>query len=610
MGNREKRLDKKRKRRETRKDRAKNKDGRSARMETTSTSRRQIDAFATYLTLTELVGRSTPPSDLINLVRRIGWRPALARIALIAARLKQSPNEASREVLSSLAKLQHHPHPPIAYTASAAANYSGSSTLLHEQLIYFLEALVILEGAEEGPNLDEGELALWALITNEHLHNWAHSDSRPLTDLEAIVADLAHVSRFNVREDDLRSFTRAALMFERRPEHAKLGSDPARWSNLQTEAYGKPFSEVYRTLIGPLVLASASWGSINKDGSHSGPRIDIDTWAAQTKLDQAEVESFLLRMSVNRAMAREELAGQRRADGLPHAPSLFYRKPFITLDPGVLMAASPWVVREHLRAGIWFRFSEAATELGYDRDDWPSAFGHLFELWCQGVARMASASPRFKEEVLLPSHPGASDEIEDVVTYDGDAACLFSAKGKLVTEAVARRALDRAAVIDWYEEFFFGPPGKKQDRAYRHGAVRLLDEKITTLRAGKFEEKIRRDARVFPVLLSFDNLGETPVLNRWLRGRCAEEGLLQQNGVAPLALLRVDRFEELMALAAQGTPTTRVLARKASREGRDRNMDKVIYEFGRGRALRLNELEEKFQRIFEDVTDALFGNHA
>ncbi len=564
----------------------------------------------TYLKLSELMNRTTPAQDLIYLVRASDWNGAFAALAILAARLSASPDETSRQLLAALAGLSNHEHPPIAAAGRAAAAYRGHARLVHEQVIYFLQALVLLEAGDAGGTMpSDGSLALWALIANEHLHNWLELDARPLTALEGALADQTYAAHFNVSEDQLHRFARTALMFEHRPEHAKLGQNASTWEELQERAFGRPFAEAHRSLIAPLLTWSSNWGHKTKDNQVEPPVIDIPNWIAPTLIDRAEMEGYLGNMATTRDDAIVELRAQRRPSGLPHSPALFYRKPFVRAKDNRLMAASPAVIAEKMRAGIWFQFSEAATQLGCDRDDWPSAFGHLFEWWCGRVASLAASSSKFPDHVFIPTHPGASDEIEDVVTYDGSGACLFSAKGKLVSESVARRALERSSVVDWYEEFFFGKRGKRQGRAYRDGVVRLLNERIDLIRAGAFRDRLRPTVQLFPALMTFDNIGECPALYQWLRQRCASENLLQQSAVAPLTLVRVDRFEQLMALAARGTSTVDVLRRKARSDSVDRLFDRVLGSFASSLAsFRLPALAAEFERITDEVNQALFGD--
>ena len=46
------------------------------------------------------------------------------------------------------------------------------------------------------------------------------------------------------------------------------------------------------------------------------------------------------------------------------------------------------------------------------------AFGQMLEDWCRRYAKRAEASARTRFTTELPTHPGAADEIEDVVTVD------------------------------------------------------------------------------------------------------------------------------------------------------------------------------------------------
>src|SRR6266852_7430675 len=138
---------------------------------------------------------------------------------------------------------------------------------------------------------------------------------------------------------------------------------------------------------------------------------------------------------------------------------------------------------EYLRGGIWSKFLKASKEMD-GPDEGPQIFtgdfGIAFELTCRDLAREAKAHPKFIGALELSKAPGTQDEIEDVVFREGDSAALFSAKARLMKEPVARQAIERSKVIEWYYEFFFDKKTVKKGKKFRVGVLRLRSEEHTS----------------------------------------------------------------------------------------------------------------------------------
>lgn len=100
-------------------------------------------------------------------------------------------------------------------------------------------------------------------------------------------------------------------------------------------------------------------------------------------------------------------------------------------------------MREQLKGGLYTSFSRVVNEK-HDKEVWPSAFGHLFEVYCRHVVQLAGRSAEFRAELVLSEAPGSPDEIEDVI-IERTGCVLGSAKSRLVNQQVARQARSRTA---------------------------------------------------------------------------------------------------------------------------------------------------------------------
>jgi hypothetical protein len=261
---------------------------------------------------------------------------------------------------------------------------------------------------------------------------------------------------------------------------------------------------------------------------------------------------------------------------LPHAPTALLRKPFVDLGNGEVLASSPFNVRAIMRTGVWASYLRGAKKLLGDKrgaDEWTIAFGQMLEDWCGHYARRAESAAHIPFRVELPSHPGAADEIEDVVCIEPDAVLMASVKARLVREDVARHAISRTRLLDWYEEYFFTEKTAK----YRAGVLTQLSARVDMLRRGEFEPRVQRDAPVYPLLVTFDALCDSAQLNEWLLERCRKHGLFQQARVAPLTIAVVDDFERLMAAPSKKKSPALVLKSRMTKRLMNERLDLVLY---------------------------------
>jgi hypothetical protein len=288
----------------------------------------------------------------------------------------------------------------------------------------------------------------------------------------------------------MRLQLRALHLFGRPPRKGPLAS-PASWANLQRHAFGSTFEHYFETFAGMLCPLSHTWA---KDDA--SPPIIIPATIAQRFGND---EGFFVAKLAEVTATRDELVAeikQRMAPGslLPHAPTALLRKPFVSLENGQIVASSPWYVRALLRTGIWARYLAAAkTMLGpKGGEEWLMAFGQMLEDWCRDCARRSADAAKIPVRLELPSSPGAADEIEDVVLVDESSVLMCSVKARLVREDVARHAISRSKLLDWYEDYFF----KQKSEKFRVGVISLLSARIDMLRAGDFEPRIARDVCV------------------------------------------------------------------------------------------------------------------
>ena len=200
----------------------------------------------------------------------------------------------------------------------------------------------------------------------------------------------------------------------------------------------------------------------------------------------------------------------------------------------------------------------------------------MFEDWVRAYATKVREVPGTNVQIVLPTHPGANDEIEDVVVIENSAITMFSAKGRMVREDVARHSLSRRQLLDWYEEYFF--EGKNDE--FRGGAIRQIRACIDMLRRGDFEDRgITRHVRVHPVIVTYDSLCENQMLYVWLNEKCKTHQLLQQPNVGKPVLAAIQDYERLIGAAARGGSIVKLLEKRNTQLWADERLEVILGEF-------------------------------
>jgi hypothetical protein len=462
--------------------------------------------------------------------------------------------------------------------------------------------MAVLYGGDAGRSPGDLQLAMMFLYANDYLSGWRREDSRPLTDLERMVAELCRVARFNKHPDPLRELVRAEAVFRQSPQSGPLSERKTMAELEQMAFFGRSFHEYFETMVVPLAFISRQWGTQDCQGRYIGPVIEPATWMRDTKLPANTAQPMLEALALTRDKAKVEIKKSLRKDGLPHAPSLFVRTPFLQAEDGRLIATSPWMVREHLKGGLWGRLMNAAKAKLGSADLWTRAFGQMFELACRELSLEASKLEEFGSRLLLSKGVGSFDELEDIVLLDSGGVALLSAKSRLVRESIARQAESRSELLDWYDEFLFAEKTKN----YKPGAIKLLESKIRLIREGKVAA-VPRNAEVFPVLVTFDDLCENPALHEWIAQRCKTTEVLQGIGVHPLTLATLEDLESLLALTSRGFMITELLKEKVSGKNRADSLRDVLVRHSPALAEhRLPFLAERFECLADATGKLLF----
>lgn len=561
--------------------------------------------------LGDLLGERIGADELAARFARRGWRPmffALARVAAILcndARGRGGRLRALQDALCTHCKLSTSRRERL---LAQQLELRRDTPVAHESAIYFLQALALMHGSEDDSlATNDAELAFLLLAANDYVFDWRNADERQLTLRETLLASTCRSLIFNQGGDSAAGVVRGAVVLQLLPRRTKRWRTPEEWEQLQVDAFGVPIADYVEAFAGPIYVSSNIWETTREARGERRPAIDPNEWTKIAGFRPDVTQEYFGKISVNRETARTLLTNDARGDGLPVAPTLFHRHPFVRFSDSCLVAASPWVVREHLRVGLWARMRDAARdERGRGSPDWTSAFGDLAEQWCQRVAKYASEAPRFIGSVIVPPSPD-DGEIEDVLVIQKNRVALISSKGTVFREDVLRGAKSQSNAVDYFERFFFGP--KQGDQ--RGGAARLLDAKLRKLRDGSYEPLVSRHAVVYPIVVTYDDLGtDNPAVYDYFKERCHATQLLQDRRVRPLVCVGIETFENLMGYCAEGANLFDLLDRKSRPPYDIARLDVLIEKRSGSVRHRLPQIEHEFIELSGRIQARLAAAHA
>jgi len=511
-----------------------------------------------FVQLSEATGSRVAGADIARRIGQMHRGRLFLRMAEIAAALANREDQAAEESRFTewaIDQLQQSPDPSHRLIGQRlAALMRPGRTILHEKGIYLMQSLALTEGADSGVPPSDAEIAILALAVNDYAADW-NKVGQGLTRDEMMLADFAHFARFNRHTDLVRELVRSDLiMGSFVPRHPGLDTAES-WRTFQEKVFGRTYSEQVERFLGPLALQAGLW--MLPEGEP--PVIVKKRWAAETRGGAPEGEAFLDTLCISADAVRSELRKLPSLDGVVRFPLPLYLTPFVEIDAGVLIGASPWLIEHQLAFGFWGKClaEMKRSEAKYSHQTWFSVFGELFECYCRWLADQVAHEPKFRaaHNHFVASRLGGEDEIEDVVLVGGRSAALFSCKARVMVAKDVRAAASPQSLIGWFDSFFF----EEAEGEHRGGAFRLLDKKIAAIRTGRHEPRIMRGARLFPVILTYDRVGESLYLTKWVRTRLQRENLLQQDGIEGPLVLDVGSFEILMSLAANGEDVFRIL---------------------------------------------------
>ncbi len=574
--------------------------------ETRSEFAAAMEPLGHYTGLEDLCGIKMPPEAIIASFRKLGWENTFKSICLWSATLSNSRLGCFDPGLQQLyaagaIELSATDNPLFSGAGDALAALSGDVIIAHERLAYFMQVMAANYCSDAGPGPSGGGSLMLMLACNDVIIQWA-SGRDDLEDLERGVADCFVASRFDSTQVALTSFVRAWWL-QQSPPRSWDEERRSLWPKLQEAAFcGLEFNEYWETFLGPLAMNTHRWGLRNEELTY--PMFKPASWLSETRAANGLLDAVLDPMSCDRSGLRASSA--LSVEGLPiNAKALIYR-PLVRFGDE-LWAASPKLLRGQLHGGTWGRMRQAAQSVlaKYGgSEEWLRAFGERFEEWCQFVARAAEKEASFQETLFIPDAKSKTEEVHDVVISGSAGSALFEMKGSLIPVRASKDFADARDILKWYERFFFATATKK----HRGGVMRQIDARILKIRDGRHSDEVKPDSRLFPCVVTYENLGENAALYDWIDRRCREEHILQGDNVAPVSIMSADDYEKLLAFGAHGQSITGILETKSHGANRIRRLDRILADIDTTlKHYQIPEVRKLFDSTSKQIRARLFG---
>jgi hypothetical protein len=549
-----------------------------------------------WTNLSGLISEVLPVAQLLTYISARSRDETVFTLARIAGDLANANGGAlgdqARAWTHDLLKQSQDSENPLERAISrAVSKLPPRAPIAHAHAVYVLQLLAVIRGTDGAPPPSDAYLAFLMLSINDHIPEWPQGPATPMTDVDHVLAWMFLCSVFNRSDDPFRFIVRVVGILACAP--VKLPSGVT-WKQVEEEAFGTSFRHYAESFLVPILFSSKTWG-------RSTPPVIFPQTFEPLGASAALYGRWFSQASMPIEEAAAAFATRPLPSGLYGLPASFFRTPFLAVGDR-LVGLSPWHVRDHVILGTWAKLNRACKKLLRTNSNqvFSSEWGAMFERWCAELATEAAEAAHATERLILPSRPGASDEIEDVIFQDGDTVALLSAKASLVPEANLKSADSPDAAVAWLQRFFFEDPDEAKKKAHRGGALYLLDKKVALIRSGALEARgISRTAVILPCIVSFDNVGESGVLYLWLEEQAhARELLFRHGNVRPMTVITPEDYEALLALRARGSGICEMLLEKTTEKEKHGALDHFLHRRVQDSTeLRLPSMAARFEEI-------------
>jgi len=466
--------------------------------------------FATYFTFSEFNGgvRATPEQFRSELSRFNG--PAVVYLCGVM-------NSVTRDWQGN-ARVEAHEEfvrntfaPQAAELINAAArDLRNPRSVYHRQQLLFVSKEALLHSQDPGgedplaPN-HGGEFGRVLLMASDLLPKRVTGEGPTHDQMINVLSEMIPIAEASGSYKAIHKIVRSGLMLDR-----FFPNGGAEIRQVFERATGVPLNDYFALCFATLCRYFDL--DLTKFQQDTSSFVLSRNWFRTTPIAPSIVGNFLAEIS---ATALEFRASLEKKSGPPNDFTVFRSRPIFGNGEAHFLI-DPIFLAEKIESGVFWRVHQALPDASRLRlhQDWGLAF-EKYVNWLIGESIDGSLNRLYPN----PKFADTGEEVCDAILLCGDSALFVESKGTTFT-ADAKYGTDPNLLRDEIEEKFVETEGRRKgvgqlalriEEVFRRKNPRRIEE-LDTSRIGK----------VFPVLVTRDDIGAALVMNAYLASRFRE----------------------------------------------------------------------------------------
>lgn len=378
--------------------------------------------------------------------------------------------------------------------------------IFHRQQLLFVSKEALSVCPERGGNdplapTHSGEMARVLLMANDLLPKRLSVPLPTTEQMINVMSDFIPIGEASGFQIPIYKILRSRIMIERfLPNDVEIKSIFEKATGTSLEIY---FALCFATLCRYVDL------DFKKYQTDPGSFVLSGDWYRTTPIDPAVIANFLDEISATLEEFKVDLGRRKTAS---NDFTCFRGKPYLRDDANHLLI-DPGFLAEKGESGVFWSINQALSgerRLQFHRD-WGLAFERYIN-WLMG----ASVDGKLNRIYPNPKFSDTGEEVCDAILICGNSLVLVESKGATFT-AEAKYGTDPAKLRGELEEKLVETNGRR--KGVGQLALRI-EEVFSRTRPRRIEGlDISRTLKVFPVLITRDDIGAALVINAYLASR-------------------------------------------------------------------------------------------
>jgi hypothetical protein len=555
---------------------------------------KHVGAYFTYSELTAALGRPQTMTEeaLVARLRRLSAADCMLSLGFIASTMYTAPEpyfrpDVQRELIGHVVGTDSE----VGQVLLEAIEQDRPTTIFCEQQIVHLARLVALHADDRGPD-DFAGRSLY--------EEWATCifGVTDLLDLDLVIENPADRLSWELRQCGVNHHDDRLPSVGLHHEIYRVvlpGDFPAAAKKIEAAflAYtGISLADFFVVGTAAEARFMNNPGAVLRPGEYfQSTLIPIEVWSP-----------FFATLGTDLSGLRAELeAENERYGSTTYGSVAIERFPLFEGEPGEYCLISPWALARRVTEGIFHLLAEAAEEDGLDRSSHTGEFGIPFQHSVEATLRrgnIATGMPvPVAADVLYGSSRSSRRRSSDIV-LGFDRSPMFV---EVVSGPIRVGTLTRGDLDDFEADV----------NRLVIGKARQLDRSIHDFLDGRLvldEIDPATARRIWPVIVTSHAFPLRDQIDIAIRERLARAGLLQDERIAPLAVLSAEELFFCEGFMERGeTLLSLISGWKHDPEAAPHSFKNFLIEHGGGRAPGGEHFERRFAEAAAERAKRIFG---